>query len=1110
MRRRPGPGLVTLAGATLAGRTTGACKPTTGYAYNWRVRAISIVSCFISVTFLACGPNGGSGDGADGGGGVDGGTTDASINVDAVPPGCESIVCPADQHCEIGPSGPECVNNNCQDLVCDITEECVMTPGGGAICEDNSCGADIDCAPGEYCDGVVCQDDVCVEGTAHCIGGDLYVCAANGSEDVLEYTCGGGATFMSECQDDGMGSAACTCEDDWDCPQYTRCEGRVCVGTGDPPQCLLPPEPFANALPVSEIQWGGTSADLNANSSPFSSSSQVVQTVGVANLDDDNNDGIIDDRDIPEIVFVSFCGDFQANNGQFTSNGVLRAIHGGGPNKGEDFFANCGGVHWREGDSLPVSCNCNSADLDSTASVAVADVNYDGVPEIVAITEGSDNGSNSGRVRIYSNDGAVIAESGSHDFRGANPAVSIHNIDNEGNAELVVGRHVFGVDDDLNVVNHWEGSQHDGTNGQGPASCVANFDDSDTRMEVLGGSTLYRLPVGPAGVTLQSNCTGMEMGDEADWCNGVLPVVWDGNTVDPNIIDEGFCSSADVWGADLMARPGPENPLDGTVEAVIITNEPNGSGSGDDEGFLQILDGKTGALIHKQSLNVGRRGGPPNIDDFDGDGFPEVGTAGETEYVVFDLQQATTGGACDAWTAAPPDDMTSVESVNTTRTPPGGACNQTADCGDPATFGCNVQTQQCICLHNSWRRTTEDDSSRVTGSSVFDFNGDGAAEVVYNDECRFRIYDGFNGDVYLREPSESRTRIEYPVVADVDNDGNAEIVFSTSNESGFCSEELNSSYNNGIEVWGDQQDFWVSARRIWNQHAYSVTNVTEDGMPPLFTPDNWRDYNGRAYNVFRSNPRTIGIAPDLVVAAVQYTTPGAGCGMLGDTLEISVQIENRGDVRGGQGTVLSFVGEWGGVPLTEPLYADGAMTPLTVTLADSIDPGGQIFVTVSYDVVNNSPNMRPENVIVTVDDPTFNPPNGFERECDENNALTAPVIAGDMTPDLRVELGTPSANPVCPTVPTTVFNDGSVEVSDVLVRFYAGDPFQGGAPVHDEILTQAIPPGGSVMADVVISGTVGTNVTLHAIVDPDNVIVECNDGNNSDAADAAISCQIIE
>ena len=78
---------------------------------------------------------------------------------------------------------------------------------------------------------------------------------------------------------------------------------------------------------------------------------------------------------------------------------------------------------------------------------------------------------------------------------------------------------------------------------------------------------------------------------------------------------------------------------------------------------------------------------------------------------------------------------------------------------------------QCLCLHNGWRRGSDDDSSRSTSSSVFDFNGDGLAEVAYNDECYMMIFDGRNGEMYFEEDSRSRTAFENPVVADVDNDG---------------------------------------------------------------------------------------------------------------------------------------------------------------------------------------------------------------------------------------------------------------------------------------------------------------------------------------------------
>jgi hypothetical protein len=44
-----------------------------------------------------------------------------------------------------------------------------------------------------------------------------------------------------------------------------------------------------------------------------------------------------------------------------------------------------------------------------------------------------------------------------------------------------------------------------------------------------------------------------------------------------------------------------------------------------------------------------------------------------------------------------------------------------------------------------WSTAVSDYSSSVTGSSVFDFEGDGRAEVIYGDEYYLRIYRGVDG-----------------------------------------------------------------------------------------------------------------------------------------------------------------------------------------------------------------------------------------------------------------------------------------------------------------------------------------------------------------------------
>jgi hypothetical protein len=140
------------------------------------------------------------------------------------------------------------------------------------------------------------------------------------------------------------------------------------------------------------------------------------------------------------------------------------------------------------------------------------------------------------------------------------------------------------------------------------------------------------------------------------------------------------------------------------------------------------LDGEP---IHVFSASPGSGGGPPTIADFDGDGGPEIGVAFGGAYEVFDVASRDT---------------------------------------------------------RVWSRPSQDMSSRRTGSSVFDFNADGRAEVVYGDECFVRIYDGRDGTVLFSQPRFSSTWTENPIVADVDGDGSAEMVVGMSGpcSPGYC------------------------------------------------------------------------------------------------------------------------------------------------------------------------------------------------------------------------------------------------------------------------------------------------------------------------------------
>ena len=127
------------------------------------------------------------------------------------------------------------------------------------------------------------------------------------------------------------------------------------------------------------------------------------------------------------------------------------------------------------------------------------------------------------------------------------------------------------------------------------------------------------------------------------------------------------------------------------------------------------------------------------------------------------------------------------------------------------------------------------DSSGSSGSTAFDFLGDGSAEAIYADETHVYVY-GQTGTPVLTSTRASWTALEYPVVADVDNDGSAEIVV-TSNYGYYGSPDP------AVQVIRDVSDRWVPARRIWNQHTYHVTNIREDGTLPSPETPHWTGLN---------------------------------------------------------------------------------------------------------------------------------------------------------------------------------------------------------------------------------------------------------------------------
>jgi hypothetical protein len=429
------------------------------------------------------------------------------------------------------------------------------------------------------------------------------------------------------------------------------------------------------------------------------------------------------------------------------------------------------------------------------STVGVTDVSGDGLPDIIYAARPETGGSpivavdSTGALLWISHDAADVTQR----FVVENGAPSFANFDADNEAEIVFGAAM--LDDDGLVVWNQDGAGPAfGTNNgyTGGISAIADL-TGDATPEIVSGAQAWSVTWVEVG--------GMPM--------VTVDQLWDAGG------DDGYPAISDV-------------DLDGNAEVVLVGN-----------GQLRVLEGETGLAwcgvdptevmcnadpsLRTAAVAIpgGGRGGPPTVADFDGDGRPELATAGGSSYTVYDLYR-------EGEVIAGP--------------------------GNPSPGD----------VYERWSQATQDQSSNATGSSVFDFQGDGAAEVIYGDECYMRVYDGSTGAVLVEEPMSSATIHEYPLVVDVDDDGNSEIIVVANDSAAGCDAIEGYQERRGVFVFGDVFDRWVGTRRVWTSHAYHVTNTTSAGNAPVSELDNWSQ---PGLNNYRQNVQGSGVfnAPDLEV-----------------------------------------------------------------------------------------------------------------------------------------------------------------------------------------------------------------------------------------------------
>ena len=642
----------------------------------------------------------------------------------------------------------------------------------------------------------------------------------------------------------------------------------------------------------------------------------------------------------------------------------------------DDAFDPVVDVAWEAGEDTPMPDHEHVMMAPS-----VVDITGDGIPEIVFSTfTGSD----------YNNDSILRAVNGrtfepvfdiihpDQRVSGAS-SVAIGDIDGDGRNEIIAiapqeeGGGLIAFDD---YTTGWQVKwRTEGFSMSWDGAYLADLDGNGS-VEVVAANRVYD---GASGELL---CQNNDVGS-APRNSLVADLNGDGNQeivaargafqfVRNGTDDAANCPTLWTYGDDFRGFPavgdfgsfdGDDHrfgEFNGRPEVATISYD-------DIQQIVRLHNGQTGEPIWSAAMPTaghsvydaaeceGRTGaGPPTIADFNGDGRLNIATAGACFYVVFE------------------------------------------DNGDLL-----------------WSIGTQDFSSRVTGSSVFDFQGNGRAEVVYADECFLRVYDG-RGDgegsteVLFEVANTTGTTRELPVIVDVNLDFHADIVLIGNDYASGITDRCREHWegfddlggpSRGIRVVRDRENRWVPTRPVWNQHAYSVTNVCDgvddslcpgvENRPGAIPSGRVNNWDVAHLNNYRQNVQGEGLfhAPDLVITHLD-----GQCSLDGFTIEATVANQ-------GSRTVIE------GLNVALFAMVDGVETLIAVVqTTEDLPPGAS--QTLSYDWEDTPFELGAGEQVEVIaranDDGTGQ---RQYRECDETNNERTSVVACPCTRDEDCETG---------------------------------------------------------------------------------------------------------
>lgn len=267
-----------------------------------------------------------------------------------------------------------------------------------------------------------------------------------------------------------------------------------------------------------------------------------------------------------------------------------------------------------------------------------------------------------------------------------------------------------------------------------------------------------------------------------------------------------------------------------------------------------------------------------------------------------------------------------------------------------------------------------DDSSGGTGVTLFDFDNDGINELVYRDEAYLRILNGVGDKVILADSEakfecKSWTAWEYPVIADTDGDGSANIVVT-------CFDKESKNY---VRVYESGSKPWAPTRKVWNRVNYEPLQVNENlTIPKYFLPKNTSFANKFPYNgsliqvpLVNNDFNPIVSSPDISIESIYKER-------LDETsMRIYIEILNKGIKHSNSGLPIA-------------LYNNANFTPPSLAVKEvgkSIAPGESYTIYFDISLQNVSPQMgvRLQDATPSTGNTSIYPAPGSYLDCDYGN-----------------------------------------------------------------------------------------------------------------------------